>query len=1341
MKKHTFIARLRPALLLGTSLAVAMPSLAADPNPALQALFGQANYWHQKAHDNLAQDALQKVLLMDANNTEALYLLSLWAQQNGDHAAAEQWRKRLVQASPSDLRLAELDNARQIQSIPPAQLSLARQLASSGNVNASLQTWRNTFPDGQPPDSVAAEYYLTMAGDRAQLSQAIGQLRNLVSRRPQDTRAMVALGSALTYQEGTRREGIRTLESLADGNKEADRALRQALLWLGPQTADEAFYETYLQRHPQDSAVMEHYRNHASGAAKGGGFTALNSGDLAQARSAFDQVLKNNPQDADALAGLGYIEQRNGNYLAAADYLERSAQQGGDDSPQRRQQASDARFYAQLAVAQQALKTGNIEQALTLSAPLIQAEGEKGVAAQLFRADVLRRTGKAEQAEQMYRTVLQSDAGNRNAREGLFYLLRQQNRTAEANTLLASLPASVRQSLQSGTPENNGDAYRQQAKQAVATGDAARAISLLRQGMQRAPTNPWIRLDLARVYRSQGDTASAASVMQSVYREGARSEDLYAGAIYASESNAWQQASSLIGRIPLRSQNAAMRELGQRARFNLSIVTAEQYLSQGSMVAAANTLKALTAEPPASPADAGKLARGLARSGDLTAAVAVVRGNMQRGVKGNAGDYADQIAVLNQAGLNSEALNFLSNPELQSRSTPEQLAGMRNGYVINEADRLRLQKNYAEAYDKLINALQQDPQNTDLMLAMARLYQSGKMNKEAGTVYHYLMARDTPNQDARVGAINVALAESNVETARALAHDLQDKQSPDRLLLLARLSDAEGNHDQALRYLRSARGQMTGLQGAEAGNLPSIAGLTLVDNPFLGRGSRGAVSASSRGDQAENNAMPWQRSPNNRSSDEADDILAGRNDVVSQQARTLHQIDTMMDALNQRTGTWAQAGVQIRGRDGESGLSKLTEAKAPLSWSSVPFGDSRFEFTVTPVSLSAGTAGGDAYRRSGSGSVANAVSNLVTTINNEGSASPNRELDDFRANEKNAGVDTSILTDNVTFEDLNPLTADGKKKLAAIDPRLMSYLAHSSRRPSVTAESSAAGDSKNASGVELNLALTGDRYKVDLGSTPLGQDLSTLVGGVQWSPKLTDYLTLILTGERRAVTDSLLSYVGTEDKMSGKRWGRVTKNGGNALLSYDDGDVGFYGGAGAYSYLGEDVASNKSLLANAGAYVRPFHYADRELKTGISLSWMNYSKNLSYFSYGQGGYFSPQNYTAASFPVDFSQKFDDLQVKVGGSVGYQSYTQDRSAYFPRNPEWQSYLESAVDNGFAKEAFYSGTSKNGIGYNLHAGADYKVSNHVTLSGQLGYDTFGDYKESTAQLWFRYMLGDK
>ncbi len=136
-----------------------------------------------------------------------------------------------------------------------------------------------------------------------------------------------------------------------------------------------------------------------------------------------------------------------------------------------------------------------------------------------------------------------------------------------------------------------------------------------------------------------------------------------------------------------------MRELARRVNFNLQMATADRYLAQGNTdAAAANTLRALAATPPANPVDAGNLAQKLAKAGDLTTAVSVVRGNMQRGVQGNAGDYAAQVAVLNQAGLTTEAQSFLSSPELQARSTPTQLAGIRNGYLINEVDRLREQK-------------------------------------------------------------------------------------------------------------------------------------------------------------------------------------------------------------------------------------------------------------------------------------------------------------------------------------------------------------------------------------------------------------------------------------------------------------------------------------------------------------------------------------------------------------------------------------------------------------------------------------------------------------------------
>ncbi len=1266
MKKNLLSAGIRHALILGGALAFSQPLLAAEStNPALQALFDQAAYWHQKAHDDLAKSSLQKVLMVEPNNTQALYLLALYSQQSGSTAEAAQWRARLSAASPNDPHLTELDNARQLQTIPQAQLSLARQQARSGNIAASLQTWRNTFNGNEPPPSVAAEYYLTMAGDRALLPQAVEALRQFAADHPQDTGAKLALGKALTYQESTRRQGIDLLGTLADGNKDADRSLRQALLWLGPQASDASLYQTWQQRHPQDNAVMDYYRKNVGGAEKGAGFTALNSGDVSNAQNNFEKVLQANPQDADALAGMGYVAQRAGRYAEAADYLTRAAQMGGDQSETRQKQAADARFYAQLATAQQALKNGDSAQALALSEPLAQADGEKGVSAKLFRADVQRRSNQLDQAEQTYRSILQADPNNRNAKEGLFYVLRQQNRSAEANTLLASLPDSVRQSV---APRGSStDPIRAQAKRELAAGNNSAAIATLNSGIQRFPNDGWLRLDLARIYRAQGDSMMAANIMQPAMRTGASTTELYAGALNASESGAWQQASLLLSRIPNGSKSSDMRELAQRVNFNLQMSTADQYLAQGSNAAAANTLRALASSPPSNPVDAGNLAQKLAKAGDLTTAVSVVRSNMQRGIQGNAGDYAAQVAVLNQAGLNTEAQSFLSSPELQARSTPTQLAGIRNGYVINEVDRLREQKQYAAAYDKLVGALQHDPQNRDLMFAMARLYQSGKMNKEAGVVYDYLMTQDTPTQDARTGAINVALANNDVNKANTLTRALNNEQSPDRQLLLARVAEANGNHSQAMSYLRSARGQLIGLQGATNGDTPSVGGLALSDNPFINRGT----SPVGRSPSAYGAVMPWQSAPDVTSS-AAGTTLASNTPAI-QQSQTLRQIDNMMDDLQEKTGTWVQGGMQIRGRDGESGLSKLTEAKAPLTFSTVPFGESRFDFTMTPISLTAGSAGGDAWRRFGTNALVQG--NVV--------AAGDAKIDD---------VPTSST------------------------------------------------DSQKATGVELNLALKGDSYKIDLGSTPLGQDLSTLVGGVQWSPKLTDFLTLILTGERRAMTDSLLSYVGVEDKTSGKRWGRVTKNGGNALLSYDNGDAGFYVGGGAYSYIGENVASNNSVQATAGAYVRPFHYDDRELKVGMSLSWMDYSKNLSYFSYGQGGYFSPQNYASVSFPIDFSRKFDDLKVNVGGSVGYQSYSQDKSAYFPNDPTYQAQMQSLADQGYVKSAYYSGESKNGIGYNLHAGADYKINKDVTVGGQLGYDTFGDYNESTANLYFRYLFGD-
>ena len=1348
-------ARKLSTLCLSGAIALGTAGMAhaAQNDAVLKALFDQANYWHEKSHDDLANESLKKVLMVDANNTQALYLMALWAQQNGDLKSAAQWRTRLAAVSPGDAGLQALDNARQLAQVPQGQLTLARQQARSGNIPAALATWRSMFSGDTPPPSLASEYYLTMASDKAMYPQALSELSRFVAQNPQDNGARVALGKMMTWREETRRDGIRQLEQMASGSKDADEGLRQALLWLGPQAGDEQFYDNFLQRHPKDTDVQAYYRKNVGGAAKGEGFTALNSGNTGAAKQQFEQVLQTNPEDADALAGLGYIAQRTGDYQAAAKYLNRAASQGGDASAERKQQADDAAFYGQLAQAQQALKEGNISQALALSAPLAQQTGERGTAAKLFRADVLRHNKDFPQAEQALRDVLSEQPQNASARENLYYILRDQNKAEEAQTVLRTLPASLQAKLQprsvSGLP---GDPIRRQAQQLAAGGNTPQAIAVLQQGVARLPDDPWLRLDLARLLQKNGNDAEASNVMAPASRDGAGASSLYAAALFASENGAWQQSQTLLSRISAANQNGQMRDLAKRVNYNLQLATAERYLAQGNTNAAANTLKTLTAQPPKSPTDAGKLAKLLAQSGDTTGAVALVRENMREGVQGNAGDYADQITVLNKAGLNSEAQTFLSNPEIQARSTPTQLAGMRNGYVINEADQLREQGNYAAAYDKLMRALQSDPQNTDLMFAMARLYQTGKMNKEAGVVYDYLMTRDTDSQDARVGAIDVALAENNVEKAQSLASGLRPDNSADRMLLLARLEEAKGNHQQAMTYLRSARGKLVGLDSTNSAATPTIGGVLLADNPFVRTSQApGQVASTS----VYGTGLPWQVAQVAR---EPGSTLPGttRTDlpVETAQTRTLRQVDEMMQNMDEQTGMWLQGGVEVRGRDGESGTSKLTEAKAPLTWSSSPFGESRFEFTATPITLSAGSASNDAWRRYGANPLSNGVSNAISTITSEQTAlaadqaaalrNPNLTEQDREAlAERQALLGTQTLDPN----DYNLSTLAGRANLADLgllsggNSALAKYLKASGNKPDVNQTEGVSTDSQKASGVELAMALSGKDYRMDIGSTPLGQDLNTLVGGVQWSPKLTDYLTLIIKGERRAMTDSLLSYVGLKDTYSGRQWGQVTKNGGSVQLGYDDGDAGFFVSGGGYSYIGENVASNTSMNATAGVYLRPYHDDFRTLQTGLNVSWMDFSKNLSYYTFGQGGYFSPQNYISVALPIDLTQKIDSWKLSIGGSVGYQSYTQDKSAYFPNDPEAQRMLEDLVNQGFTKEAYYSSKSQSGIGYTMRAGVDYNLNKKMTIGGKVGYDTFGDYNESTAGLYFRYMLGDK
>jgi hypothetical protein len=287
--------------------------------------------------------------------------------------------------------------------------------------------------------------------------------------------------------------------------------------------------------------------------------------------------------------------------------------------------------------------------------------------------------------------------------------------------------------------------------------------------------------------------------------------------------------------------------------------------------------------------------------------------------------------------------------------------------------------------------------------------------------------------------------------------------------------------------------------------------------------------------------------------------------------------------------------------------------------------------------------------------------------------------------------------------------------------------------------------SQYAQGVGASASYNIRYFTADIGTTPLGFPLTSLVGGAEIAPKLTDNLTLRLTGERRAMTDSILSYAGTTDTRSGLRWGGEDRIRGHGNLEWGVGNNGgyIYAGGGAGNVTGTHVLSNSEIEAGAGGSFPVYTTPTQQLRVGLDLVYFGYKRNLRYFTLGQGGYFSPQSYAAALIPVVWKEQYnDDLSYEVGAAAGFQSYHESLSNYFPDDPALQAQLVARQANTTTAVpgvlTSYPADSKSGFSGNAHAVVDYRVSQNLHLGLRAAVQKAGNYTEASGVGYARYIF---
>ncbi|WP_260602648.1 cellulose biosynthesis protein BcsC [Variovorax sp. MHTC-1] len=267
---------------------------------------------------------------------------------------------------------------------------------------------------------------------------------------------------------------------------------------------------------------------------------------------------------------------------------------------------------------------------------------------------------------------------------------------------------------------------------------------------------------------------------------------------------------------------------------------------------------------------------------------------------------------------------------------------------------------------------------------------------------------------------------------------------------------------------------------------------------------------------------------------------------------------------------------------------------------------------------------------------------------------------------------------------------------------------------------------QNARGVGLSVGYERKNLEASIGTTPLGFAETNVIGNLTYRGQFADNVSLKADLSRRPVTDSLLSFAGTRDPRTGVQWGGVIATGARLDLGRDFGRYGIYGYGSAHSITGKNVTTNSRYELGGGVYLPVSRSASSSLTVGMNLDLLSYDKNLSQFTYGQGGYFSPQSYASLTLPLDWSGRDGRMAWRLNASIGVQSFREDP---FP----------SPFATGMAAFAA-PGTQRTGVAYSFAAIVEYQVAPQLYLGGALGFNNARDYRQITGNAYLRYVFGN-
>ncbi len=660
-----------------------------------------------------------------------------------------------------------------------------------------------------------------------QYSKATEMFQRIVAKNPANSEAWVQLARAQN-SGGQQKAAGETYEAYLQrwpGDRDVRLEYAAVLSWNKQLDAALAQYRAVLKTSPDDLKAR-------LGEAQ---VLSWQQGKIPEGLQAYEEILKRDPKQYDALRGKAFDLYWLGRYDEAArvfaevnkqkppdkdiqDTLQQIAKARAEESTRRARAELDAlRDQAQAAVGQkdyaraislmnQAIQKSPQDASLRLLLGQVYAWSrqwddaiatlQKLSAEQPDNLDALRALADAQvganklaDATASYRTLLERKPDDFGSRLNLARVLSWSGKLDDSRAVYQQLLAERPDSF---------DATLGLAQVSAWQGKNDDALKLFDQTLRMQPENRDAQLGKAQVLYWTGNTKDALDMlekMQKTWPQDTEVDRVLKAVQEAEHQRALQQAAA--GRPvdveeSIRRQQAALAQNPNdlRALTNL----ASLYSQKQDYTSATTYYEKALAQNPGDKELRLTLARVASWNRDYPRSISLYQGLLAEDPT-NRNERLELAKVQSWAGHNREAIQeyqqlLKENP--QDTETRMEMARV-----------LSWDKQLDASLQECNRVLQADPQNRAAQIETARVYSWKGDTQEALDLYNQVLGKDPQNSDARLGKAQVLFWSGHPREAKALLADLQAKAPKNRdvALTLAGVNSALGRRDLALQQL------------------------------------------------------------------------------------------------------------------------------------------------------------------------------------------------------------------------------------------------------------------------------------------------------------------------------------------------------------------------------------------------------------------------------------------------------------------------------------------------------------------------------------------------------------